>query len=413
MIKILIMDDSGEKISRIRSVLTKKCLVDNKDIDEARSLNSGRVKLAANFYDLLLLDLILPVGDNEDIEPGKSENFINELYTFGRLKKPIYVIGLSQYEEKVEHNQHIFENKLWKLIHYNLAKDDWEQLLQNAVDSILSTKEQLLRSIQNNNNYDFGIICALSEEFEQMKDASGLRWEKFNISSVPIDFFRSEMRTELGHTIKLVAARNNMAGMQAISAMASCMYTMFGLHVIFMTGICAGFKKDENDTSIDFGDIFIAESEYDYGSGKLCLMNDIPILKPDPKMLECDFDLKGKINTFIEECKPEFTLMSALRSKNLDLIKKTPQLHFAPGACGSYVVANKEFMKGLIKTYRKIKGLDMEGYGLYMAAHMLGRKALLIKGVSDFADSDKGDAYHRMCSYSSACFLFEFLKFTY
>ena len=127
-------------------------------------------------------------------------------------------------------------------------------------------------------------------------------------------------------------------------------------------------------------------------------MNDTPILKPDPKMLECNFNLKGKINTFIEECKPEFTIMSALRSKNLDLIKKTPQLHFAPGACGSYVVANKEFMKGLIKTYRKLKGLDMEGYGLYMAAHMLGRKALLIKGVSDFADSDKGDVYHRMCS---------------
>ena len=106
------MDDSEEKISRIRSVLTKKCLVDNKDIDEAHSLNSGRKKLSTNFYDLLLLDLILPVGDNEDIEPGKSENFINELHTFGRLKRPVYVIGLSQYEEKVEHNQHIFENKL-------------------------------------------------------------------------------------------------------------------------------------------------------------------------------------------------------------------------------------------------------------------------------------------------------------
>ena len=77
------MDDSEEKISRIRSVLTKKCLVDNKDIDEAHSLNSGRKKLSTNFYDLLLLDLILPVGDNEDIEPGKSENFINELANLG------------------------------------------------------------------------------------------------------------------------------------------------------------------------------------------------------------------------------------------------------------------------------------------------------------------------------------------
>ena len=39
------------------------------------------------------------------------------------------------------------------------------------------------------------------------------------------------------------------------------------IEALFMTGICAGFKKASDDL-IDFGDIFIAESEYDYGSGK-------------------------------------------------------------------------------------------------------------------------------------------------
>ena len=55
----------------------------------------------------------------------------------------------------------------------------------------------------------------------------------------------------------------------------------------------------------------------------------------------------------------------------------------------------------------------MEGYGLYMASHMLGKKALMIKCVSDFADSSKGDYYHKMCSFSSAWFLYEYLKYTY
>lgn len=412
MIKILIMDDCAQKVQRIRSVLTKKCLVDENNIDEAHSLNVGRQKLSKNFYDLLLLDLVLPINDNEDIEPGRSENFINELYTFGRLKKPIYVVGLSQYEDKVEDNVQKFEDKLWKLIHYNLKKDDWEQLLQSAVNSILTTKEQLLKSIEDKNKYDFGIICALSEEFEQMKAASGLQWEKVRIDSISVDFFSAELRTELGHTIKIIAGRNNMAGMQAVSVMASCMFTLFNLKAIFMTGICAGFKKNADD-HIDFGDIFIAESEYDYGSGKLCVSSEGTILKPDPKMLECDFDLKGKISTFIEDFHPELQLPSALNAVNLDVIKKVPQIHFSPGACGSYVVADKSFMESLVKTHRKLKGLDMEGYGLYMAAHMLGRKALLIKSVSDFADSEKGDSYHRMCSYSSAWFLFKFIKYTY
>lgn len=413
MIKILIMDDGKDKIARIRSVLTKKCLVENDKIDEAHSLNTGREKLSKDFYDLLILDLVLPISDGEAIEPGRSENFINELHSFARLKKPIYVIGLSQFEEKVETNSNKFEDKLWKLIHYDLAKDDWEQLLQNAVNAIQSTKEQLLTSIVDINRYDCGVICALSEEFEQMKIASGLQWKRINIPSIGLDFFETEMHTELGHTLKIIAARNNMPGMQATSVISSCMFALFNLNVLFMTGICAGFKKDENDNTVEFGDLFIAESEYDYGSGKLCDSKDGSYLKPDPKHFECDFDLKNKINTFIEERHPENILPGILKTKNLDLIRTIPNIHFKPGACGSYVVADKTFMDKLIDNNRKLKGLDMEGYGLYMTSHILGKKCLMIKSISDFADSDKGDKYHNMCSYSSAWFLFEFIKYTY
>ncbi len=412
MIKILIMDDDTDKTTRIKSVLTGMCMVDVDDIEVARSLNSGRQMLAKNFYDLLILDLVLPIDDDDPIEPGKSEGFIDELNRIGRLKKPIYVIGLSQYEDKVVANTAKYENKLWKLIHYDLQKVDWESILQDAVEAILSTKKQLLASLQNKSRYDVGIICALSEEFEQMKMASRLEWRKVTVEGITNDFFAADLRTELGTTLRIIAGRNNMPGMQAASVMASCMFSLFNIKSLFMTGICAGFKKNEKDT-IDFGDIFIAESEYDYGSGKLCESKDGAFFKKNPKMLECDFDLKGKMNTFIEEKHPENFILHALDTVNLNFIKKIPSIHFKPGACGSYVVADKGFMEDLLKENQKLRGLDMEGYGLYMAAHILGKQCLMIKSVSDFADSDKGDTYHKMCSYSSAWFLFEFLKYTY
>ena len=188
-------------------------MVPSKNIEVARSLNSGRRKLAEKFYDLLILDLVLPVNDDDEVEPMKSEGFIDELHRIGRLKKPIYVIGLSQYEEKVVANHQIFDSKLWKLIHYDLKKNDWELILQNAIESILSTKEQLLNSIKEQNKYDIGIICALSEEFEQMKIASALNWKKVNVEGFSNDFYATEMRTELGHTLRIIAGRNNMAGM--------------------------------------------------------------------------------------------------------------------------------------------------------------------------------------------------------
>ena len=409
MINILIMDDGAEKVSRIKSVLTGMCMVPIENVDVARSLNSGRRKLAEKFYDLLILDLVLPVNDDEEIEPNKSEGFIDELYRIGRLKRPTYVIGLSQYEERVSANYHLFDSKLWKLIHYNLRVADWEQTLQNAVESILTTKEQLLNSVKNQNKYDVGIICALSEEFEQMKIASGLNWKKVNVEGFSNDFFAAELRTEFGRTLRIIAGRNNMPGMQAASVMASCMYSLFNVHTIFMTGICAGFRRGEDD-EIDFGDIFIAESEYDYGSGRL---DGNAEFKKDYKGIECDFDLKTKINTFIEEKHPEILISAALEAKNLNLMRKIPHIYFKPGACGSYVVANQEFMNRVLETNRKLRGLDMEGYGLYMASHMLGKKSIMIKCVSDFADSNKGDQYHKMCSYASAWFLFEYLKYTY
>ena len=68
MINILIMDDGAEKVSRIKSVLTGMCMVPIENVDVARSLNSGRRKLAEKFYDLLILDLVLPVNDDEEIE---------------------------------------------------------------------------------------------------------------------------------------------------------------------------------------------------------------------------------------------------------------------------------------------------------------------------------------------------------
>lgn len=412
MIKILIMDDSEEKISRIKKVLIEKCLVDSSDIEEAHSVNAGRLKLSSKFYDLLLLDLVLPVADGEEIEPGKSESFIEEMYRFSRLKKPIYVIGLSQYEEKVEANMSHFEDKLWKLIHYDMEKEDWEQLLQNAVESILSTKEQLLEVIEKKNNYDFGIICALSEEFEQLKAAFGLEWTKIQMPNFPIDFFAAEMRTELGHTIKVVAARNCMAGMQAASAMASSVFALFDVKTIFMTGICAGIRKDEND-NISYGDIFIAESEYDYGSGKLKGNGAGTVLVPEPKQMVCSYDLISKVNTFIEECHPERKLKSVTDGLGINLLTKAPSIHISPGACGSYVVADSGFAKSLLESNRKLRGLEMEGYGLYLAAHMLKRSALMVKCISDFADSSKGDKYHKLCSFASAWFVIEFIKYTY
>lgn len=413
MIRVLIMDDTPEKTAKIKSVLKERCLLKEEEIDWACSINSGRRKLAAAVYDLLILDLVMPINDGEEVGvEGDSEIFIEELSRVGRLHKPIYIIALTQYKEKVEKHKQLYAKKLWKLIHYDLKETDWEDVLQEAVDTIVATKEQLQKSMEDERRYDVGILCALPEEFEQMKLAFGGQWNSVAFAGLPYQLYTIQIRTEYGHTIKVIACCTNVPGMQAASITASFLLSRFDLAILFMTGFCAGFKK-KNKTDVAYGDIFIADSEYDYGSGKLIKNqeNEQEVM-PEPRQLPCSYDILGKLNDFITEQAVASKVYSEIKRVGLLLDDmKVPKIHVGPGACGSYVVSDESFMEQLVKEdNRNLKGLDMEGYGLYLAGHMLNKTCVLVKGVADFGNANKDDKYHKVCSYASAWFVMHFIK---
>lgn len=412
MIRVLIMDDTPDKTAKIQSVLKERCLLKDEEIDLAGSINSGRKKLASTVYDLLILDLVMPINDGEEVgAEGNSENFIDELSRVGRLHKPVYIIALSQYEEIVEKHKPSYAKKLWKLIHYDLKESDWEDVLQEAVDTIVATKGQLEESMENERRYDVGILCALPEEFEQMKLAFSSQWSSVSLAGIPYQLYSTQIRTEYGHTVKVIACCNNVPGMQAASITASFLLSRFDLGTLFMTGFCAGFKKKDK-TDVNYGDLFIADSEYDYGSGKLIRKENEQVVMPEPKQMPCSYDVLGKLNDFITEQVAASKVFAELKRMGL-LVEgmAEPGIHVGPGACGSYVVGDEMFMEQLVKDdNRKLKGLDMEGYGLYLAGHMLNKTCVLIKGIADFGGKDKNDKYHKVCSYASAWFVQLFIK---
>lgn len=58
----------------------------------------------------------------------------------------------------------------------------------------------------------------------------------------------------------------------------------------------------------------------------------------------------------------------------------------------------------------KLQGLDMEGFGLYLTSHLLDKKCLWIKGVSDFADIKEKDNYHQTAAFASVAFFIYLIK---
>ena len=159
--------------------------------------------------------------------------------------------------------------------------------------------------------------------------------------------------------------------------------------------------------------MFIADSEYDYGSGKLVRNGENQQeVMPEPRQMPCSYEALGKVNTFISEDVIPSKLFAEL--KRMDFLvddMDMPGIHVGPGACGSYVVGDEEFMKRLVKDdNRNLQGLDMEGYGLYLAGHMLKKNCVLVKGIADFGSKEKNDKYHKVCSYASAWFVMRFIK---
>jgi nucleoside phosphorylase len=149
----------------------------------------------------------------------------------------------------------------------------------------------------------------------------------------------------------------------------------------------------------------------DYASGKLAenQEGEIKLLK-EVNQIQANRSLISKMANFISEDKTCEVINSDLRDNNLKEGRENIMFRIAKTVCGPYVMAAPQIIEELKKDDRKLQALDMEGFGLYLTAHTLDKKALWIKGVSDFADAHKGDNRHKACSYASAKLLYEFIR---
>lgn len=409
MIKILILDDTEAKISQIKSVIINNCAITDENIDVATSINAGRKLLCCNDYDLLLLDLVLPLNDGEEPDREEAPKFIDEIYANGQINIPNQIIGLTQFDEFCSDLKERFEDKVWYLLKYEQSKSDWITRLQNKIIHLRRNKESLQNSILNENKYDIAVICALQEEFAQFKCAfEKCNFEKVSYEGIPFDLYKGVINTGFGNSLKVITGCVGKPGMSATSILATTMFNIFKVDYLFMTGFCAGFESDDDMT---FGDIVVAESIQDYSVGKLKDDEDgnLKLLR-ELQQIPANYELKLKVSTFISDENNLAKVNTSLRKNNLLNGRENVKALLAPTICGAYVVTSENFMKKLKEDSRKLKSLDMEGFGLYLTSHILNKRCLWVKSIADFANSQKGDEYHNMCSYASAAFLYQFIK---
>ena len=77
---------------------------------------------------------------------------------------------------------------------------------------------------------------------------------------------------------------------------------------------------------------------------------------------------------------------------------------------GNVLVNSKEFLEHIGAREPEYEGGEMEAYGAYAVASMMGAQWIMIKGISDWGDGSKNDAFHKVALENAGQFIFHVIK---
>lgn len=403
MINVLIVDDNVERIREITSCISD----DSTKIEYATTKNEALNKFSTNQYDLAIIDIMLP-NTMEQINPDRTAgiDLIKDLEKRKNIKPPLSILGITSDNETFSTSIDFFNDRLLPILIWNTSNGD---SCKNKIINKLNYIKSIKRKCNGHNKLiDIAIITAVEDEFNAVKDCFD-NWEPIKMEDDPYTYFVTGIELLSGEKNNILLTLLPEMGLTASSNMTTKIIQEFSPKKIFMVGICGGVKG-----SVNLGDIIVANTSWDYGCGKIkpklssekgyyCFEASPHQISISPNMAD---NLKFSTSDIIEKITQKWNIHHVDKPLN-------PKLHIGPMPSGASVICDTELFNEIIKPqHRKCLGLDMETYGVYYSSQHTTTASidfLSIKSVSDYADTEKNDDYHKFCCFASASFLKECL----
>jgi len=405
MLKVLIIDDTQEKIVEIRRVLTGY-VEEPDDVPICGSIRDALKACSNTRYDLVILDLFIPYRAGEDPNPTNAQNFLKLIKEDDDYICPVFVIGITRAQDLTQYKS-FFEAETMQVLYYADNDDTWKEQLSNRLDYLTGVKRKL--GITYEYDYDVAIINALqAPEYEIMRETLGTEWKEVNLDDdKTTTYYETSLTSKNGENIRCISCYAPQMASIASAALTTKMILRFHPRYLFMTGICAGLKGND----IGFGDILVATHIWDGMSGKYKdLKNEAEgtemIFEPDYRPISLDAEMLNIINRL----KDKAELLSQIKNNYQGEKPDSPlNIHTGPMTSVPAVIASERKIAELKVHARKIIGLEMESYGVFYAAeHAHYLKPIYtasFKSASDLADKDKSDTYQPYASYTSAALM--------
>jgi len=194
-------------------------------------------------------------------------------------------------------------------------------------------------------------------------------------------------------------------GMAATATLASKMIDIYRPRYIIMSGVTGGIRE-----RVKLGDIIIADPSYDWGSGKYEIIDGQRKFSPNPDQLRLSPDIRPDL---VKASKDEAMLAAIRSSFPGSKPDKLLECHVEAVASGAAVLTDATMVEEIKAHNRKLHGVEMEIYGLMMAAELCAKPrplAFSVKAVSDFADPAKTDDVRPYALHVSSNFILSFVR---
>lgn len=219
-------------------------------------------------------------------------------------------------------------------------------------------------------------------------------WKQLYMSDAGYYYYETTVERD-GQKLRLIMTRQNKMGMVAAARTTTNILWGFVPQYVVMVGIMAGIKTKHHD-DLALGDVVVANKIWDCSSGKFVSDDMAPI----------HFDRVGfwpKKNSVTLSNSTIKAVEEAIKDKNFDC-----PVHIGPIACSISVIAHEIILnKQVISQSKETLGLDMESYGVAYACDSKDKfiaSPIIIKGISDFATSEKSYDFQKYAALNSAKF---------
>ncbi|HET8841292.1 MAG TPA: tetratricopeptide repeat protein [Ktedonobacteraceae bacterium] len=255
-------------------------------------------------------------------------------------------------------------------------------------------------------SFDVCVVCALPEEARAfltvVRPHSQNGLEEYISPRYGYSYRSGALKNNKGELLILHISWLPRYGPQEMTLHLSHVLEECQPRIAIMTGICAGDARQ-----VQLGDLIIAECTFTYDNGKFVSDEQgRKVHMHDTRTYQLDANILQFLGLF-DDWMP---LVAGLETPSSVLDQRKAACHIKAMASGSAVRADNPF-QDVQAPVRGTVAIDMEGaaFGLVMSRHPLTRW-LIVKGVCDYADKNKNDAYHDYAARASASYALRFIQ---